>query len=44
VAKGSGRPITEVNRLLDQFREMQKMMKKVAAGGGKVRPGMFPMM
>ena len=44
VAKGSGRPINEVNRLLDQFREMQKMMKKVAAGGGKVRPGMFPMM
>jgi signal recognition particle subunit SRP54 len=44
VAKGSGRPINEVNRLLEQFREMQKMMKKVAAvqgGGGKVRPGMF---
>jgi signal recognition particle subunit SRP54 len=44
VAKGSGRPINEVNRLLDQFREMQKMMKKVAASGGKMRPGMFPMM
>src|SRR5687768_13179247 len=47
VAKGSGRPINEVNRLLDQFREMQKMMKKVAAvqgSGGKVRPGMFGMM
>jgi len=41
IAKGSGRPINEVNRLLDQFREMQKMMKKVSAGGGKVRPGMF---
>jgi signal recognition particle subunit SRP54 len=44
VAKGSGRPINEVNRLLDQFREMQKMMKKVAAvqgSGGKIRPGMF---
>jgi signal recognition particle subunit SRP54 len=41
VAKGSGRPISEVNRLLEQFREMQKMMKKVAAGGGKGRPGMF---
>ena len=46
VAKGSGRPISEVNRLLEQFREMQKMMKKVAGGGqagGKMRmpPGMF---
>src|SRR3954468_20161455 len=39
VAKGSGRPINEVNRLLDQFREMQKMMKKVAKGG---RPPMMP--
>src|SRR5438093_7855840 len=43
VAKGSGRPINEVNRLPEQFREMRKMMKKVAASGGKVRPGMFPM-
>ena len=33
VAKGSGRPVSEVNRLLEQFREMQKMMKTVAAGG-----------
>src|SRR3954471_12882708 len=46
VAKGSGRPISEVNRLLEQFREMQKMMKKVAGGagpGGRMRmpPGMF---
>ncbi|HYV96882.1 MAG TPA: signal recognition particle protein [Gemmatimonadaceae bacterium] len=30
VAKGSGRPVSEVNRLLDQFREMRKMMKKAA--------------
>ncbi len=44
VAKGSGRPISEVNRLLEQFREMQKMMKKAAGGaqgGGKIRPNMF---
>ena len=34
VAKGRGRPISEVNRLLEQFREMQKMMKKVAGGSG----------
>jgi len=46
VAKGSGRPISEVNRLLEQFREMQKMMKKAGSmpgGGGKFRPGMFGM-
>ena len=30
VAKGGGRPISEVNRLLEQFREMQKMMKKAS--------------
>jgi signal recognition particle subunit SRP54 len=33
IAKGCGRPVNEVNRLLDQFREMQKMMKKMAGGG-----------
>jgi signal recognition particle subunit SRP54 len=46
VAKGSGRPISEVNRLLEQFREMQKMMKKAGnlpGGGGKFRPNMFGM-
>src|SRR6266566_3561060 len=44
IAKGAGRPISDVNRLLDQFREMQKMMKKMA-GGGRMgmpsMPGMF---
>jgi signal recognition particle subunit SRP54 len=46
VARGSGRPVSEVNRLLEQFREMQKMMKKAAAAqgsGGKFRPNMFGM-
>jgi signal recognition particle subunit SRP54 len=44
VAKGSGRSIAEVNRLLEQFRDMQKMMKKVAQGGGtRMPPGMFGM-
>src|SRR5215210_2517623 len=28
IAKGSGRPTNEVNRLLEQFRDMKKMMKK----------------
>jgi signal recognition particle subunit SRP54 len=44
VAKGSGRSISEVNRLLEQFREMQKMMKKMAGGGRMgmpTMPGMF---
>jgi signal recognition particle subunit SRP54 len=40
VAKGSGRPISEVNRLLEQFRDMQKMMKKMS-GGGRMPPNMF---
>lgn len=29
IAKGSGRPIAEVNRLLKQFEEMKKMMKQM---------------
>jgi signal recognition particle subunit SRP54 len=40
IAKGSGRTISEVNRLLEQFRDMQKMMKKMSAGG-RMSPGMF---
>ena len=35
VAKGAGRPVQEVNALLEQFRQMQKMMKKMTQGGGK---------
>ena len=42
VAKGSGRPISEVNKLLEQFRDMQKMMKRMSgAGAGRMPPGMF---
>ncbi|MES2524884.1 MAG: signal recognition particle protein [Gemmatimonadota bacterium] len=41
IAKGSGRPVNEINKLLEQFREMQKMMKKMGAGpGGKGGGGM----
>ena len=29
IAKGSGRPVSEVNRLLKQFKEMQKFMKQM---------------
>jgi signal recognition particle subunit SRP54 len=46
IAKGSGRSISDVNRLLEQFRDMQKMMKKMAnSGGGRLgmpqMPGIF---
>jgi signal recognition particle subunit SRP54 len=44
VARGSGTSISEVNRLLAQFREMQKMMKKMSQGGRMgmpMMPGMF---
>ena len=41
IAKGSGRPVSEVNRLLDQFRDMQKMMKKMSVGGMRLPPGMM---
>jgi signal recognition particle subunit SRP54 len=40
ISKGSGRPTSEVNKLLEQFRDMQKMMKKMGQGG---RMGMPPM-
>jgi signal recognition particle subunit SRP54 len=33
IASGSGTTVGEVNQLLRQFKEMQKMMKGVAAGG-----------
>lgn len=32
IAKGSGRPVSEVNRLMDQFREMRKLMKRQKRG------------
>lgn len=35
IAKGSGRSITEVNALIKQFEQMQKMMKQLSGGMGK---------
>jgi signal recognition particle subunit SRP54 len=35
IARGSGNTIQDVNRLLKQFKEMQKMMKMLNAKGGK---------
>ncbi len=49
IAMGSGTRIQDVNRLLKQFRQMQKMMKKMSGGGvakmmrglkGRMPPGM----
>ncbi|MGD2068000.1 MAG: signal recognition particle protein [Gemmatimonadota bacterium] len=42
IAKGSGRPVSEVNRLLKQFGEMKKFMKQMkgAMSGGMKLPGM----
>jgi len=34
IALGSGTRVNDVNKLLKQFAQMQKMMKKVARGGG----------
>lgn len=36
IAKGSGRSVEEVNRLLKQFEEMKKMMKMVSSGNMKM--------
>ena len=35
IAKGSGKPIEEVNQLIRQFEQMNKMMKMMQAGKGK---------
>jgi len=49
IANGSGTQVQDVNRMLKQFMQMQKMMKKVSGGGlarmmrgmkGRMPPGM----
>jgi len=43
IAKGSGRPVAEVNRLMKQFKEMQKFMKGMKGMmGGMGGVGGFP--
>ncbi len=37
IAAGSGTQIQEVNRMLKQFGQMQKMMKKMSKGGGMAK-------
>ena len=34
IAQGSGTRVNDINKLLKQFTQMQKMMKKVSRGGG----------
>jgi signal recognition particle subunit SRP54 len=37
IARGSGTRVEDVNRLLKQFKQMQKMMKTLARGGPAAR-------
>ncbi len=37
IARGSGTTVQEVNALLNQFRQMQRMMKQLGKGGGNLR-------
>ena len=41
IARGSGRPVQEINRLMDQFKQMQKMMKMMKGGGASALMGMM---
>ena len=38
IAAGSGTTLPEVNRLVKQFGEMQKLMKQLSGGGGRRIP------
>ena len=40
IARGSGTSLPEVNRLVKQFGEMQKMMKQFSGAGGRRPPGL----
>ena len=42
IAKGSGTTVTDVNRLIKQFNEMKKLMKKMKHGKGFKIPKIFP--
>lgn len=45
VARGSGVTVTEVNDLLNQFRQMQRMMKQLGQGGGRgMRGGLMDLL
>jgi signal recognition particle subunit SRP54 len=40
IAAGSGTSLTDVNRLVKQFTEMQRLMKQLAGGRGRGMPGL----
>ena len=42
IARGSGRPVSEINRLLEQFKEMQKFMKQMKGMQGMLPRGGMP--
>lgn len=44
IARGSGTDVQAVNQLLNRFKQMQKMMKQLASGGGKGMPKLPPEM
>ncbi len=44
IARGSGTTVMEINELLAQFRQMQKMMKQLTGGGKRGRGGLRGLM
>ncbi|MGH7351165.1 MAG: signal recognition particle protein, partial [Candidatus Methylomirabilales bacterium] len=44
IAKGSGTSVAEVNQLLRQFQQTQRLMRQVLQAGKKRKgPGIFPL-
>jgi signal recognition particle subunit SRP54 len=41
IARGAGLDVQDVNRLLKQFRDMQRLMKTMQKTGGKNLPNLF---
>jgi signal recognition particle subunit SRP54 len=41
IARGSGTEVQDVNRLMKQYREAQKLMKTLQKSGGRGLPGLF---
>lgn len=42
IAKGSGTKVQDVNKLINQYQDMRKMMKKMKSAGPRGLRGMFP--